>query len=223
MIETTLGMRYLYIFGLLFFASPVMAYNPTLVTVVEPFAEIVIPMDEVAQQQSYLGELDTYPHLYEFTLEAATTLSVRTRQRAMKEVTPVNLIMLEIEPDTERIREVIRLNSPIVERTTNFDGQLGITMIESEFLEVDLEPGLYRLEVSSPLNNVSYELDFGSDTVSNTYHGTFATIWNVQRHFDYWYTRYFLSTFILYHFGIVLVLGGMWYTWKRRKELFNVA
>jgi hypothetical protein len=220
-----LSMRYIYCLGLFylfFLATPVSAYNPALVTVNEPFKEIVIPMDETGQQQSYLGQLETYPHLYEFTIAEATTLEMRTRQRTTRDANPINLIMLEIEPDTERIREVVRLNTPIVERTKNFDGQLGTRFFESEYISVALEPGLYRLEVSSPLNDIPYELDFGTDSTPNTYRGTFATIWTVQRHFDYWWTRYLMSTFILYHLGIVIVLSGMWYTWQRRKEMLNV-
>lgn len=211
-------MKYVLVALFLFLAPVAQAYNPVTVSADEPFAEIVIPMDEAGQKQSYLGTLDIYPHLYEFQLESDTTLQVQTRQRAMDDAEPINLILLSVHPDTERIAEVMRLNTPVEERTKDFVGSLGITVLESELVELELEAGLYRLEVSSPLNERAYELNFGAESNENSYFGTFGTIWEVQRHFGYWWTRYLLSTYVLYQLGIVLMLGGFVYVWRKRKE-----
>ena len=206
----------------LFLAPLAHAYSPVTVDITEPFAEIVIPMDAVGQKQSYLGRLETYPHLYEFTLTESTSLSIQARQRKEDSAEPVNLILLAVEPATGRISEITRLNTPIAERETRFIGGLGISVIESEVLDVELDAGLYRLEVSTPLNQRPYELDFGLESNDSSYFSTFGTIWQVQRHFDYWWTRYLLSTFILYQLGIIAAGVGLWYTWRKRKEITNV-
>lgn len=216
-------MRYIILVMLLIFASDVSAYNPVFVHSDTPFQEIVIPMDSEGQKRSYLGTLDTYPHLYEFSLEEPTNLEIQTRQRRQGDAEPVNLILLSVHPDTERIGEIVRLNTPIEERATDFIVELGISVYESEWLQLELDPGLYRLEVSTPRNEDAYELDFGMASVENGYFGTFATIWQVQRHFDYWWTRYLLSTFVAYQVGIIVLLGGLLYTWRKRKHITNVA
>jgi hypothetical protein len=210
-------MKYILVALFLLLAPIAQAYNPTKIEVEEPFTVVVIPMDETGQRQSYLGTLESFPHLYEFTLAEATTLQIQTRQRAQADAEPVNLILLAVNPDTERISEIVRLNTPITERTRDFVGGLGITVIESDVVEVDLEAGVYRLEVSTPLNQRPYELDFGIASNDNTYFGTFATIWEVQRHFEYWWTRYLLSTFVLYQLGIVVMLLGLIYVIRLRK------
>jgi hypothetical protein len=216
-------MRYIILVAVLIFANDVSAYAPLFVHNDTPFQEIVIPMDSEGQKRSYLGTLDTYPHLYEFALEEPARLEIQTKQRRHAEAEPVNLILLSVHPDTERISEIVRLNTPIDERNSNFIGALGITVYESEWLELELDPGLYRLEVSTPSNEDAYELDFGVASVENGYFGTMATIWQVQRHFDYWWTRYLLSTFVAYQVGIVVLVGGLLYTWRKRKIISNVA
>ena len=184
----------------------------------KPFEEIVISMNEEGQKQSYLGLLETYPHLYEFTLTEETVLQAQTRQRAEEGAYPVNLILVSVHPDTYSISEVARLNSPISERTEDFVESLGISVYESEWLEIELEPGLYRLEVSTPRNEDPYELNFGIDSVNNSYFGTFTTVWKVQHHFKYNWTQYFRSTYVLYQIGIIILLGGFFYVIKMRKK-----
>jgi len=216
-------MKYLFVLSLFLIAPAASAFNPTTVVVDQPFEEILIPMGSEGQMQSYLGTLETYPHLYEFILEEPTTLEVRVRQRAEEVAGPVNLILLEVNPDTERISEIIRLNTPVIERNRDFVGSLGITVFESEWVAVELDAGIYRLEVSTPLNQSPYELDFGRESVANNYFGTFGTIWQVQRHFDYWWPRYLLSTYILYQIGIIIIAFGIRHTWRQRKQITDAA
>lgn len=216
-------MKYILVVGALLFAPFIHAYNPMTIGSSQPFAEIAIPMDETGQKQSYLGTLKTYPHLYEFLLEETTSLEIQTRQRDVAEGVPVNLILLSVNPDTGRIAEIVRLNSPLEERTKKYNGNLGISLIESEVLELELDPGLYRLEVSTPLNQSPYELDFGLDSTDNSYFGTFSTIWQVQQHFGYWPIQYLFSTYILYQLGIIILLVSIWYTWRKRKKISHAA
>lgn len=194
------------------------AYNPITVDADKPFSQITISMDEVGQKQSYLGTLSGYPHLFEFVLEEDAVLEVQTRQRAIEESRPVNLILISVNPDTGRISEVVRSNAPIIERNQYSDRGLGISVIESELLELDLEAGLYRLEVSTSINDGPYELNFGNESNDNSYFGTFATISEVQRHFGYAWFDYFRSSFIYYQVGIVLMLSGFGYLLYRRKN-----
>lgn len=214
----------IFLVALSFFIAPIaQAYNPVFVDATSPFEEIVIPMDYAAQKQSYLGNLEGYPDLYEFTLTDSATLNVGVRQRASKDAVPVNLILLEVDQETERIKEIVRLNDALETRQKKFIGTLGITVYESERLEVDLMPGLYRLEVSTPLNKSPYELDFGLESIDNSYFGTFSTIWQVQKHFGYSPLRMLLSTYVLYQLGIIILIGGIWYTWRKRKQITHAS
>lgn len=206
--------------ALAFLVAPVAyAYNPVFVDAPTPFEEIIIPMDSEAQKQSYLGSLDGYPDLYEFTLSEASTLNLVVRQRVIRDAVPVNLILLSVDLETDRIKEIIRLNEPLESRHKKFIGTLGLHVYESERLVIDLDPGLYRLEVSTPLNTSPYELDFGLGSTDNSYFGMFSTVWNVQKHFGYSPLQYLFSTYILYQIGIVILVGGIWYTWRKRKQI----
>lgn len=216
-------MKYSLVALFLFVAPLVHSYNPVEVITSTPFEEIIIQMDSEGQKQSYLGTLETYPHLYEFLIEETITLQVQTRQKLEEDALPVNLILLSVDPDTERISEIVRLNTPVDERNEVSVNELAIEVIESELLEVELEPGLYRLEVSTPLNESPYELNFGTESVDNSYFGMFGTVWEVQHHFGYSWTHFIFSTYVLYQIGIILLASGFYYTWRRRKEISSVS
>jgi len=214
-------MKYLLI-TIFFLAAPFAhAYNPVEVSTELPFEEIVIQADEHGLKQSYLGTLEGYPEMYEFTLAEDSVLELQVKQRAAKDPSLFNLILVSVNPDTGRIKEVLRVNSDIEEREKVFDWSLGISLLKSEVAEIQVPEGMYRLEVSTPINEGNYELDFGIESNDNSYFGTFGTVWQVQRHFDYWWPRYLLSSFIFYQLGILLMIGGFVYVWRKRKETNN--
>lgn len=216
-------MKY-FLVALFFALAPVAhAYNPILIESELPFGEIVVAGDAEGLNQSYLGTLEGYPEMYEFTLEEDATIQIQIKQRAQKDAQQFNLILVSVHPDTERIKEIVRVNTPIEEREEEFIWSLGITQVKSEFQELDLEAGRYRVEVSSALNKGEYELDFGIEDNDNSYLGTFAAIWKVQRHFEYWIPRLFLSSFVLYQVGIIILIGGFFYTWRKRKDITNAS
>ena len=210
-------MKYILVTVVLSLATNAEAYNPVMITADEPYAEIVIPMDAENQQRSYLGLLEDFPHLYEFTLSESATLNIKTKQAVHDNSQPVNLILLSVSPNNSGIEEIVRLNTPVSERAESRNSLTAITTLDSDWLEVDLEPGLYRLEVSTPVNLGPYELDFGIDSVKNGYLGTFRAILDVQQHFGYSKTRFIMSTYVLYQLGIIILIGGIYYTWRRQK------
>lgn len=214
-------MKFSLVVLLLFIAPLAHAYSPVTVDTEQPFEEILIQADELGLQQSYLGSLEGYPEMFEFFLEEDTVLQLQVKQRALKNPSLFNLILVSVNQDSGRIKEVLRVNSKVEERTKKFDWSLGVSLLKSEIEEVQVPAGLYRLEVSTPVNEGSYELDFGIESNDNSYLGTFATVWQVQRHYGYWWTQYLLSSFVFYQLGILLMVGGFVYVWRKRKEINN--
>lgn len=219
-------MKYSLVALFLFIAPVAHAFSPVMVEVGEPFEEIVIPMDEAGQKQSYLGILDNFPHLFEFAVTETSEIQVQLRQKGEPNAYAVNLILLSVDPDTKRISEIIRVNEPYSLRSERYMKERGISLVESEMIEQKLKPGLYRLEVSTAVNRSAYELDFGIEENSAGYFGNFGSIASVQSHFGFPWYRFFFSTYVLYQIGILLVLGGIGYTWyrqKHKKESSDVA
>ncbi len=211
-------MKYFLVALVFLFAPLAEAYNPITVDAEQPFEEIFIEANERGLQQSYLGSLEGYPEMFEFLVPEDTVLQLQVKQRAAKEPSLFNLILVSVHPDTGRIKEQLRVNSSLEDRVREFDWLLGVSLLKSEVEEIQVPAGLYRLEVSTPINEGNYELDFGIESNDNSYFGTFGTIWQVQRHYEYWWTQYLLSSFVFYQLGIVLMIGGFVYAWRKRKE-----
>lgn len=204
------------VFIFLIFASTVSAYNPIIAEPQEAYEIIPIEGDPYVQRE-YLGDLSDFPDMYELTSEVAFTLQVKVRQRASAEA-PFGLIIVKQNKDDGGVTEVVRLNQPIEEWSEVKDKTLGMKFLEGTTLSREVEPGTYRIEVSSPDNKGDYMLVVGDEAVRTGFFGTLADVYKVQRHFGYTPLHMLFSNYVYYLLGIILVSYGIYRTWQYKNN-----
>ena len=199
---------------LIFFASAslVSAYNPIVAEPPQAYEVIAIEGDPYVQRE-YLGTLSDFPDMYELTSDVAFTLQVKVRQRASSEA-PFGLIVVRQNEDDGGVTEVVRLNQPLEEWTKVSDSTLGMKFLEGTALTRDLQPGTYRIEVSSPDNKGDYMLVVGDELVRTGFFSTLADVYTIQRHFGYTPLHMLFSNYLYYLLGIILVSYGIYRTWQ---------
>jgi hypothetical protein len=190
----------------------VSAYNPIVAEPPQAYEIIPIEGDPYVQRE-YLGTLNDFPDMHELTSDVAFTLQLKVRQRASAEA-PFGLIVVRQNDDDGGVTEVVRLNQPLEEWATVSDSTLGMKFLEGETLSQELQPGTYRIEVSSPDNKGDYMLIVGDELVRTGFLSTLADVYKVQRHFGYTPLHMLFSNYLYYLFGIVLVSYGIYRTWQ---------
>lgn len=211
-------MRILFTLATVFFSfgSFALAYNPIIGEPSQTYA--VIPMEgDLYIEREYLGNLNDFPDLYEFTSEVAFTLQLSLRQRASGEV-PFGLILVRQNENDGGVTEMVRHIQPLAEWTEITDSVLGVTFLEGATLVRDIEPGTYRIEVSSADNKGDYMLIVGDESVQTGFFTTLTDVYKIQRHFGYSPLRMLFSSYIYYLLGIIFVSCGIYYTWKYKNN-----
>ena len=141
----------IFIFFLLLFPTGVFAYETVQVTQPSPFE--ISELKDVTTEQWFVGELNDFPHTFEFLLTEPTMI------RAERGVT-----------------EVMRRTLDKVEWSDFKDTVSGLHFSESTLFNEQLEPGVYRIEVSNPKNIGRYVLKLGYEDDHGGYFNTLKDI-----------------------------------------------
>jgi hypothetical protein len=193
-----------------------LAYNPVSAEPSEPYAVMAIEGDPYIEQQ-FLGDLEDYPDMYELTTDVSIDLTLQVRQRAGKRAVPFGLIIVKQNEDDGGVTEVLRSNQELSTWQKTREASLGMTFLEGEKITKAITPGTYRIEVSTPDNKGAYMLQIGDEPKSVGYFTSLFYIYKTQWHFGYTPLHMLFSSYVYYPIGIILVLYGMYYTYKRRK------
>jgi hypothetical protein len=128
--------------------------------------DLATPFDLVTIQDStittwHIGELQNFPHTFEFLLTEPTVFSVQvmTVPESPENNRPSTILVKEA---TRGVDEIMRRTAKNQDWTTFTDPVSDITFIESEPFSTELEPGVYRFEVSSPDSSAQYALKIGT-------------------------------------------------------------
>lgn len=202
-------------------ALPALAYNPLIIDPPQPYAVIPIEGDPYVEHQ-FLGTLADYPEMFELKTDVAITLKAAVRQTLSSNAVPFGLIIVRQNDADGGVTEIVRQNQPLAEWTKRSDSVLGISFLESNTLEKDILPGTYRIEVSTPDNKGDYMLTIGDEPVRSGYFATIGQIYSVQHHFGYTFLHMLLASYVYYPLGILIVLYGIYWTWRYRKESLYV-
>lgn len=201
-------------------AGTAQAYSPEVVEPEKPFDSIIITDNF---NHEFLGTLDGFPDMFEFVIQEETELTLQLLQKPTDEPVSLGLILIEVDPLRGGVTEIIRLKESVEEWSEVRYSSIGVTLLETSMQQVTLEPGIYRAEVSTPVNEGVYMLKFQSELSDSGYFSSIKGVWVTQRHFDFSWLQIFLSTYVYYTLGILLILAGLIYTWKRRKAISHVA
>ncbi len=210
------GMKTLILTGLAFaIALPVLAYDPVVANPGRAYEVISIETAPVAKQE-FLGTLEEFPEMYEFTTTEVMTLRAQVWQRYQEE--PLSLSFIAVRQDDRGggVTEVARVKQNPEDWEVARDGVLGMKFMQSAVMEREIQPGTYRVEVSTPVNQGNYLLVLGTEDTSVNYFSMLGNIWVTQQHFGHWPFRMLLSSYVYYPIGILFILYGIYLTRQHR-------
>lgn len=212
-----------YLVAVLFLVVPIFAFafNPIFSATAVPYEVLTID-SRIEQQNEYLGELSGYPHMYEFTLGTEAVLVLKLAQKADEDTAPLRLSLIVVKENTNNAgvaevgRQTAKSDTAWTERR---DSALALTLLEGEEFVENLTPGTYRVEVSTPDNYGKYLLTVGDDPQSSGYFKLLGDIRTIQAFFGLPFLAIFLSSAVYYPLGIILLLVGIYFTWRNRQRI----
>ncbi len=174
---------------------------------------------EPTTQYFFYGQLDNFPHTYEFSIDEAIELSVSLENisTSTSDSRLSGLIVKEV-PETGRVQEISRLQGSQTTWVPYFNHGVGGTLLKGPSFSQHIEPGTYRIEVHTPNNLEKYILLVGREEREDvgyfeTLHrlATFASF-NDQSRFSLIYTP------TVYIPLLILILASGAFVYVRRRH-----
>jgi hypothetical protein len=199
-------------------AAPALAFSPVMTEVNRPY-ELVTIGEQVIQTQDYLGELTGFPVMYEITSDESFTLQAQVKQRYQSGLEPLAFSVIVIKQDARGggVTEVARLRPESADWQLLKDPQLGFRLWAGEVLATAVEPGTYRIEVSTPENLGKYLLSFGTAETDDGYFKSLAGVRRTQEFFGLTFFQLLASSLVYYPLGLLLLGVLLQRIWKYRK------
>jgi len=170
---------------------------------------ILLDIDEPAAAQTYYGQLDNFPHTYQFLVGESFNFSAYVAGTGKNE-SEIDLSLILVKKVKRGVVEIDRKSSDDISWTTDYNAALGMSLVEGETLSATLEEGVYILEVSTPENNAPYQLVInGGDSVS------YRELFMARSVFDESYLGILLTWRI---FVPLLFIGGVWIYIRKKKH-----
>lgn len=201
-------------------ASSVSAYSVAKNLVSVPY-EVTTIEGELNPQREYLGELKGEPHMYEFGIGSTTKLSLALMQTTENQTLPLSLIVIRQNDDRGGVIEIGRLNTQNIKWHVFEDSALGIDLSKSEPFTVDLRPGIYRVEVSTPDNIGKYALVIGDEKNTQGYFNELSNIYTIETFFGGSLFSMIKSSYVYYPLGIIVLIVLFYLTWRKRFQIIN--
>ena len=207
---------------LLFNVTTAEAYDLYITDVEREYESVVIKPDS-SSKEGHLGKLEGAPVMYEIEVTESYPLTLQLAQRHKGTPYALSLIVVRQNKGDGGVAEVGRLNSDTEDWTIRKDSGLGVSFFESELFEAELDPGLYRVEVSTPDNKAHYLLLFGDKDDRTGYFKGLSQAYKIQRFFDYSIVNMLKSSYVYYTLALILLIFVVNRILKYRKATTHVS
>ncbi len=203
-----------------FFVHAAEAFTPSVIAT--PSQNEVMPLPHPTVSQAFHGNLEGYPHMFEFYTKAAMPLRVEILVPDLAVTrNDVSGIILKVNKNGS-VTEIARLSAKDAEWSSFFEPWGGDSYRRGGLYEGDIEPGLYRIEASTPDNMGKYALVVGTEShrMRLGYFGLIGEMMEVKVFFGKSKAAVLWSPLV---YGPALVLlsgvgGGLWFFFRRRKR-----
>jgi hypothetical protein len=219
-VTMVLSMRFLLFLVLFFSPAVTLAFNPFLNQTSIPYEVMTIDA-RVNERAEYLGDLNGYPQMYEFTLGKEEELTLSLVQKDTENPLKFSLIVVRENNHNAGVTEIGRLGYNEVIWNKRKDGSLALTLLEGQGFIRTIGAGVYRVEVSTPDNFGKYMLVVGKDAVGTGYFKLLGDIVTIQSFFGLPFVAILLSSMVYYPLGIIILMGLFYYTWRNRNRLME--
>jgi len=208
-------MKLLTIFALLATPAFLQAYTVVTTDVSQPYEIVPIEVTPPAQQ-NYLGTLKDYPVMYEISSEESFNFRAQVSQLNNADPQPLSLLLIRKNDRGGGVAEVARVNVDPTQWVKRTDSKLGMSLLVSPLLSEQVEPGTYRIEVSSPDNIGTFLLTIGEEPLESDYFAELGAIRQTQSYFGLGSFSMLKSSYVYYPIGILLLLFAIYKTWSYR-------
>ncbi|MEM9336491.1 MAG: hypothetical protein AAGA35_01375 [Patescibacteria group bacterium] len=203
---------------LTFFFLPVVAIAFSVERNELPQQYAVYDVEQPTDRIQYLGELVGFPDTYQFVLRDPAPFQAHILAYQDGEIDPTFSVILVREKDRGGVTEIMRLKREDGEWIEVTDPDSRIDYLSGEVFEGELEPGVYRLEVSNPENLGQYALWMGTEESGVGYFSSLASIRSAHAFHGYSIFKLFTVSRVYLPLGILLLLGLMYATWRYRNR-----
>jgi hypothetical protein len=206
------------VFLFLCVAQPVSAYTSVVAQPANQQAVLAVP--DATTPFEYFGRLDDYPHTFEF--EIAQTMPFKAAIFVPDwEVQKNDISIIIIKEERRGVSEVGRTRIKEQSWDTVRDLKFVETFRSGGYLEGTLEPGVYRLEVSSPNNEGKYRVVWGTKKVDRNYFDDVRALFEVKSFLNTSTWSVVLSPLI--YIPLFLLIGIAVYIVRKRKKQTQVS
>jgi hypothetical protein len=213
-------MRVFLILAVLIIPTLASAFIASETDISQPYE--IVPIEVTMPEQiSFLGTLSDFPVMYEIRSDEPFTFTAALAQPLKQELQPFSLLLIRRNDRGGGVTEVARQPFIPDDWTTKRDSLLGVSFLQSPTLTEEVGPGTYRLEVSTPDNQGQYMFTVGTEQAEVGYFDQLGYIRQTQVYFGYGFFSMLKSSFVYYPLGIVLLLLGIFQTWRftRRPQI----
>jgi hypothetical protein len=182
-------------------------------------AHEVLRIDSPQTPQEFFGKLNDFPHTYEFAIGQTMPFKATVFVHG-SEVQATDASLIIIKEEKRGVSEVGRTKGKNEAWSEKFDSLLVESFKDGGFVESELQPGVYRLEVSSPNNDALYRLVIGDEKVSRGYFENVGVLFEVKELIGSSKFTAIRSPLIYWPLAILLILGGL-YIYMYTKKLKN--
>ncbi len=155
------------LFGLIFFI-PLLTFAYTSVIAQPQNAAVVLPLSVPQKPQEFYGRLDDFPHTFEFVVSEKFNFSASVFVPNL-DAQKNDASLIVIKEERRGVSEVGRTDRTKASWEVARDSLLAFSFRNGGMIESTLEPGVYRIEVSSPDNDATYRLVIGTEKISRGY------------------------------------------------------
>jgi len=123
----------------------------------------IVPTDlGIGETKRFLGELTGSPIMYEVSSDQSFILTAQLRQPTNQLTEPLAAIVVRQNDRGGGVTEVGRISAEVSAWQRSPDAEVGLTFLDSPQLQETVEPGVYRIEVSTPENSGRYLLQLST-------------------------------------------------------------
>jgi hypothetical protein len=212
-------MKHCFAIVLVLFSPLCFAHASVPILIEQESIRDITPIEDPTLSQSLYGTLDGFPHTYEvradepFLLRAAVLIPDTSFAREN-----VSGIIIREIGQQGRVREVTRMLAQDASWESFYDFSGGDSYRRGGVYEAEVEPGVYRIEVSTPDNQAPYVLEIGTRDEFGTigYMERVKRLMEVKSFFGKSKIRIIESPYV-YVPLLVGVLIVVYWLWRRRR------
>ena len=211
-------MRTLCLFALLFLPLFASAHQPVLLSSSDQLE--IFTIADPTLSQAFYGELSGWPHTYEIRATEPFLLYTQILEPDIDSAAKNHhLIVIKERANGRGVEEVVRLPAKDADWESFYEPFGSDTYLAGGEYEAEVEPGVYRIEVSTPRNEGKYVLSVGKieDFSDLGYFETVKRIYQVKLFFEKPGIAVVLSPFVYVPLIVILLVGGGGYYLYRRR------